>query len=192
MIGITVDSSNVMEKLKKLSDQVPKEAKAAIGATISRLKPKVSPKITETITDRYAVEPAQVKKNFRITKAMIPEGGGIDVSIKGPRIGMIHFAHTQAGVNRVASGKVLNASGMKALSGKNGNPGFVGAAQNSGSLQIFARAGAGHSLEKLISPSIPEMAGKIVDLEELEEFMDSEFLARLAHEIDFRLSKLGV
>jgi len=194
MIDVDIDTSDIMGKLKKLGAEAPKEAKAAVSSAITRTKPKVSGKLTSVITDRYAIEPAQVKKKFRLGKAMIPGGEGIDVTIKGPRIGRIHFAHQGGDDNLPLYGKVLNASAMSALKGRSQYPGFIGHGQNSGSKQIFARdtkARLPISGGQMMGPSIPEMAGRVVDLGELESIMDEAFWARLEHEIDFRFKKLA-
>lgn len=194
-IDITVDT----KELKRLvigTKNFEKEIAGAIASALNRTVDFVNTRVGRIVTGVYAIKGADVKKTIRKYKA---QKGDLSAKLqsKGHPLSLAHFPHRPETTIISRSLGVKHPKAQVKVKVKKGSMQNLKVAPNAflqkanGTYNIFKRVGQERKpIVVLKTLSIPQMITNETVGVDIQKLAQDKMNERIAHEVDFRLSKL--
>ncbi|MFF2794977.1 phage tail protein [Lysinibacillus xylanilyticus] len=183
MIQIRLENA---ERIEKLFEDTPKEAKIVLWRAINRSATAVRTRSSVAIRSHYIVKAGDVKKRIKIKKATV-NGLSAQIRASGPVTPIMKFDVTPSSPkNTQVSARVLKRGSRKKI-----NNGFVARVGN-GHVNVFTRVGSSRfPIQGRYGPSIAQMMGKDDLMEDIIGRGQTVLNERLEHDLD-RLLRGGI
>lgn len=183
MIQIRLEN---IERIEQLFENTPREAKTVLWRAINRSATAVKTRTSVTIRKHYIVKAEDVKKRIKIRKASL-NNLSAQIRASGPVTPIMKFdVRPTSPKNSQVTARVLKQGSRKKI-----DSGFIARTGN-GHVNVFTRVGSSRfPIQGRYGPSIAQMMGKDVLIEDITDRGQTVLNERLDHELN-RLLQGGV
>lgn len=187
MIDMAIDGTD-LTKARRVLETLGDKARPIVAKALNRAARGIPTDASKFTRQTYNVKARQVKESFSVQYANKNDLMAYAQS-KGGTISLYRFG---ARPRHPRGRRPRRGVSVKVMDVRKKIPGSFIAAPKGG-IGIFRRKGSSRfPIEKLYGPSVPQMVDNVDAIPDIEHGAEERFSKNLEHEIDYKLSKMGL